>query len=455
MNGSRRISRRTVLRGVGAAIGLPLLEVMWPAVARAATGSTGTPPLRMAFLYVPNGMHMPDWTPKTIGTDFEITPTLQPLANYRSHMTVLSGLTLNGARALGDGGGDHARSAAAFLTGAHPKKTDGADIRNGVSVDQVAAGKIGMQTRLPSLELGLERGAKAGNCDSGYSCAYTSNLSWRSPESPVAKEVDPAAVFDRLFGDALADASLQQRSKRDRYKTSVLDLVRDDAQVLQGKLGNSDRQKLEEYLYAVRDIERRIENASRLRNADAGLPDYPRPAGVPPEYEQHARLMFDLMTLAIQTDATRVLTFMFTNEGSNRSYPQIGVSDGHHDMSHHGNDREKQAKISKINHHHVSMFAYLIEKLATTPEGEGTLLDNCMVLYGSGIGDGNAHNHDHLPLVLLGRGGGTLASGRHLSYADETPLTNLYLSMLQRVGAPVPSFGDSTGPLPDLGEMAT
>ncbi len=289
-----------------------------------------------------------------------------------------------------------------------------------------------MQTRLPSLELGLERGAKAGNCDSGYSCAYTSNLSWRSPESPVAKEVDPAAVFDRLFGDALADTSLQQRSRRDRYKTSLLDLVREDAQDLQGKLGNSDRQKLEEYLYAVRDIERRLENASRLRNADAGLPDYPRPAGVPPEYEQHARLMFDLMALAIQTDATRVLTFMFTNEGSNRSYPQIGVSDGHHDLSHHGNDREKQAKISKINHHHVSMFAYLIEKLANTPEGDGTLLDNCMVLYGSGIGDGNAHNHDHLPLVLLGRGGGTLASGRHLSYADETPLTNLYLSMLQR-----------------------
>ena len=295
-----------------------------------------------------------------------------------------------------------------------------------------------MQTRLPSLELGLERGAKAGNCDSGYSCAYTSNLSWRSPESPVAKEVDPAAAFDRLFGDALADASLQQRSRRDRYKTSLLDLVREDAQDLQGKLGNSDRQKLEEYLYAVRDIERRLENASRLRNADAGLPDYPRPAGVPPEYEQHARLMFDLMTLAIQTDATRVLTFMFNNEGSNRSYPQIGVSDGHHDLSHHGNDREKQAKISKINHHHVSMFAYLIEKLANTPEADGTLLDNCMVLYGSGIGDGNAHNHDHLPLVLLGRGGGTLASGRHLSYADETPLTNLYLSMLQRVALRFP-----------------
>ncbi|MHB8866849.1 MAG: DUF1552 domain-containing protein [Pirellulaceae bacterium] len=453
MSRNRGISRRAVLRGVGAAIGLPLLEALWPATARAARLSADKPPVRMAFFYVPNGMHMPHWTPKTIGNDFEITPTLQPLAPYRSHMTLLSGLTLNGARALGDGGGDHARSAAAFLTGAHPKKTDGADICNGVSVDQMAASKIGRQTRLPSLELGLERGAKAGNCDSGYSCAYTSNLSWRSPESPVAKEVDPTAVFDRLFGDAMADASLQQRTKRDHYKTSVLDLVLEDAQDLQRKLSGTDRHKLEEYLYAVRDIERRLENSGKLRNAEAGVPDYPRPSGVPQEYEQHARLMFDLMTLAIQTDSTRILTFMFTNEGSNRSYPQIGISDGHHELSHHGNDQAKQTKISQINLHHMSMFAYFIDKLATTSEGNGTLLDNCMVLYGSGIGDGNAHNHDDLPLVLMGRGGGTITSRRHLAYADETPLTNLYLAMLERVGAPAASLGDSTGPLPDLGEM--
>jgi hypothetical protein len=371
---------------------------------------------------------------------------LAPLAPYQSYVTVLSGLTLNGARALGDGGGDHARSAAAFLTGAHPKKTDGADIRNDISVDQLAARELGGQTRLPSLELGLERSAQAGNCDSGYSCAYSSNLSWRSPTSPVAKEMDPAAVFDRLFG-----AAPQGDARRRR---SVLDLVREDAHDLQRKLGNADRQKLEEYLHAVRDIERRMYYTAQLANGDADRPDVTRPEGVPAEYEQHARLMFDLMTLALQTDATRVLTFMFTNEGSNRSYPQIGVGDGHHDLSHHGNDAEKQRKISAINQHHMSLAAYIVQKLATTPDGEASLLDHVMLVYGSGIGDGNRHNHDNLPIVLVGRGGGTIRAGRHLSYPRDTPLTNLYVSMLQRLGAAVSSFGDSTGPLEDLGPSA-
>ena len=434
MSKSTPISRRTVLRGLGATISLPLLEAMLPSTSRAADGSTAKPPVRMAFLYVPNGMHMPAWTPEKAGTEFDVPATLEPLAKFRSQMTVLSGLTLNGARALGDGGGDHARSVAAFLTGAHPKKTNGADIHNGVSVDQVAADKIGMQTKLPSLELGLERSAKAGNCDSGYSCVYTSNMCWRSPTSPVAKEVDPAAVFDRLFGNATQDQSLQERSKQDRYKTSVLDLVMEDAKALQASLGGTDRQKLDEYLYAVRDIERRVESAGELRNAEAGVPDYPRPAGVPREFDQHARLMFDLMTLALQTDSTRILTFMFTNAGSNRNYPQIGVTEGHHNLSHHGNDRKKQEKIAKINLYHVELFAYLVEKLATTAEGEGTLLDNCMVMYGSGIGDGNRHNHDKLPIVLLGRGGGTIQSGRHLEYPHNTPLTNLYRSLLERIG---------------------
>jgi hypothetical protein len=451
MNKQIQISRRTLLRGVGAAVGLPLLEAMWPATGRAFGHNTLKPPVRMAFLYVANGVHMPHWTPEKTGTDFTVPTTLEPLAPYRSHMTVLSGLTLNGARALGDGGGDHARSAAAFLTGAHPKKTDGADIHNGVSVDQVAASRIGMQTRLPSLELGLDRSAKAGNCDSGYSCAYTSTVSWRSPTSPVAKEIDPAAVFDRLFGDARTDTALPQRAKQDRYRTSVLDLVSEDAQDLQRKLGGPDRQKLEEYLHAVREIERRIEQADAPGKTLTGAPDYPRPAGVPEDYDHHARLIFDLMTLAIQTDSTRVLTFMFMNEGSNRNYPQIGVSEGHHDLSHHGNDPEKQAKISQINRYHASLVAYLIEHLATTPEAEGTLLDHCMLVYGSGISDGNRHNHDDLPIVLLGGGGGTISAGRHLVYPKETPLTNLYVSMLERMGAPVPAHGDSTGPLSDLG----
>ena len=453
MSRTTRISRRTVLRGLGIAVGLPWLEAMVPL--RASEGEpTRKPPVRMAFLYVPNGMHMPNWTPEATGPLADLPATLQPLADFRSSLTVLSGLTLNGARALGDGGGDHARSAAAFLTGAHPRKTDGADIHNGVSVDQVAASKIGTFTKLPSLELGLERSGKAGNCDSGYSCAYTSNLSWRSPESRVAKEIDPAAVFDRLFGDATASQSDVQRARQTRYRTSILDLALEDAQDLQRRLGGADRHKLDEYLYAVRDIERRLASTIAEAAAASNGPNYPRPDGVPDKWEQHADLMFDLMTLALRTDATRVLTFMFTNEGSNRSYPQIGVSEGHHDLSHHGNDKEKQAKISQINHHHMTMAASFIRKLANTAEGDGTLLDNCMVVYGSGIGDGNAHNHDNLPIVLLGRGGGTIAAGQHRRYPKETPLTNLYLSMLERVSAATPSLGDSTGPLNDLASEA-
>jgi hypothetical protein len=427
---------------------LPLLEAMVPSRLRAAPNDR--PPVRMAFLYVPNGMHMPDWTPQGTGSEFELGPILQPLTAYKSEMTVLSGLTLNGARALGDGGGDHARSVAAFLTGAHPKKTDGADIQNGVSVDQVAASKIGAQTKLPSLELGLERSAPAGRCDSGYSCVYTSNMSWRSPTSPVAKEVDPAAVFDRLFGDATRDQSLANRSKRDRYQVSLLDFVMEDASRLRRRLGHTDQQKLDEYLYAVREIERRVQNSRKLRNAEAGVPDYPRPAGVPREFAEHTRLMFDLMALALQTNSTRVLTFMYTNAGSNRSYKQIGVSEGHHSLSHHGKNPQKQEQISKINQYHASLFAYFIEKLATTPEADGTLLDNCMVMYGSGIGDGNRHNHDNLPIVLLGKAGGSIKTGRHLEYPFNTPLTNLYVSMLERMDVHVDSFGDSTGRLEDL-----
>ncbi len=449
MSSKNQISRRTALRGLGAAVSLPLLEAMLP-TGRAAQQQPGKPPVRMAFLYVPNGMHMPAWTPEKTGADFKLPATLEPLAAYRSEMTVLSGLTLNGARALGDGGGDHARSVAAFLTGAHPKKTDGADIHNGVSVDQVAASKIGMQTKLPSLELGIERSAKAGRCDSGYSCVYTSNMCWRSPTSPVAKEVDPAAVFDRLFGDAMKNQSVQERSKQDHYKTSVLDLVIEDAKRLQKQLGGNDRKKLDEYLYAVRDIERRIVNAGKRRNAEAGMPDYERPAGVPRELEQHTQLMFDLMTLALQTDSTRVVTFMFTNAGSNRSYPNIGVREGHHSLSHHGGNPKKLEKIAKINRYHAQLFSYLIEKLATTKDGNGMLLDNCMVMYGSGIGDGNRHNHDNLPIVLLGRGAGSINAGRHIEYPHSTPLTNLYRSMLQRIGAPVDQLGDSTGLLENL-----
>jgi len=446
-----RISRRTVLRGFGTALALPLFEAMRPRVARAVAGeAAGSAPVRMAFLFVPNGMNMRLWTPKDEGSDFEITKTLEPIADFKPKMTLLSGLTLNGGRALGDGPGDHARCVGSFLTGAHPKKTNGADIKNGISVDQVAADKIGKLTRLPSLELGLEGSAKAGNCDSGYSCVYTSNMSWRSETSPMAKEVNPAAVFDRLFGAGDASEQTASRARRDRYHNSILDFVLEDAGDLRRKLGTGDQRKLDEYLFAVRDIERRMDQADKLTGREDGVPDFPRPAGVPRAFDEHLKQMFDVMTLAFLTDSTRIITFMYTNAGSNRNYKDIGVAEGHHDLSHHGNDKEKLEKIATINHYHTQQLAYLLKRLDSVPEGEGTLLDNCMLMYGSGLGDGNRHNHDNLPIALFGSGGGTIATGRHIKYKRDTPLTNLYVSMLDRVGASVETFSDSTGPLDKL-----
>lgn len=445
-----RISRRTVLRGMGTCLALPWLEAMLPVRSVLGGEAPVKPPVRMAFLYVPNGMHMPDWTPDQEGDGFELKPIMQPLAGMRDYLTVLSGLTLDGARPHGDGGGDHARSVAAFLTGAHPRKTDGANIKNGVSVDQVAASKIGGKTRFPSLELGCEPSATAGNCDSGYSCAYTSNISWRDESTPVAKEVNPKAVFDRLFGSG--DVSEEGRAKdlRRAKQKSVLDFVLSDAKSLQGKLGSADRKKLDEYLYSVREVERRVIHGDKLPVREEGVPDYPRPVGVPTDYVEHLRTMFDLMLLAMQTDSTRVISFMYTNDSSNRSYPVIDVREGHHDLSHHGRNQEKQAKISKINKHHVEQLAYFLEKLKATPDGEGNLLDNSMIVYGSGIADGDAHNHNDLPIALFGRGGGSVKPGRHIRYPKETPLTNLYLSMLERMGAPTEKLGDSTGPLQGL-----
>lgn len=447
---TRRLSRRTMLRGLGTVLALPALEAMLPVRSVFGGEPAPKPPVRMAFLYVPNGMHMEDWTPDREGADFEFKPIMQPLTSLREYTTVLSGLTLDGARPHGDGGGDHARSVAAFLTGAHPRKTDGANIRNGVSVDQVAAQKIGDRTRFPSLELGCEASATAGNCDSGYSCAYTSNMSWRDESTPVAKEVNPRAVFDRLFGSGDASEEGKAKDIRRRKQKSVLDFVLDDAKSLQHSLGAADKKKLDEYFYSVREVERRVVYGDKLPVAEEGVPDYPRPIGVPTDYVEHLRQMFDLMVLALQTDSTRILSFMYTNDSSNRSYPVIDVRDGHHDLSHHGRNREKQAKISKINRHHVEQLAYFLEKLKGTPDGEGNLLDNSMIVYGSGIADGDAHNHNNLPIALFGRGGGSVNPGRHLRYPNETPLTNLYLAMLERIGAPTEKLGDSTGPLEGL-----
>jgi hypothetical protein len=439
------LSRRTVLRGLGTALALPWLEAMGPLTSWAAGPTPArAAPNRMAFLYVPNGANMADWTPKAEGASFDLPAILEPLKPVKDNLLVLTGLTADKARSHGDGGGDHARAMASFLTGCQPRKTDGADIRAGISADQVAAARIGDQTRLASLEIGGEQGAMAGNCDTGYSCVYSSTVSWRSATQPLPKEVNPKLVFERLFG-AGPDA---ERARRDQQRTSILDFVREDSGDLQNKLGAGDRRKLDEYFSAVRDIEQRIERAARLPEVKA--PDYARPASVPAKYEEHLRVLCDLLVLAFQADLTRVCTFVLANEGSNRAYPFIGVPDGHHYLSHHRGDVKKKAKIRDINHFHVSQLAYLLTKLKAVPEGDGTLLDHCMVVYGSGVSDGDRHNHDDLPVLLAGGGCGTLKPGRHVRYGGETPLNNLWLSLLDRIQINLPSLGDSTGKLPGL-----
>ncbi|MCO6457538.1 MAG: DUF1552 domain-containing protein [Pirellulaceae bacterium] len=439
------ISRRTMLQGLGVAISLPWLEAMGTRVAWAEAGGGQTAaPNRLAFLYVPNGKNMADWTPPSEGSDFELTPILQPLAPVKDQVQVLTGLTADKARPHGDGGGDHARALAAFLTGTQARKTDGTDIRNGISVDQVAAARLADRTRLPSLEIGCEQGAMAGNCDSGYSCVYSSTMSWRSATQPLPKEVNPKTVFERLFA-TVPDA---QRQQRDQRRLSILDFVREDSKDLAQQLGINDRRKLDEYFTAIRDIEQRIERAAKLPPVQT--PEYAQPQGIPAAYEEHIRLMCDLLALSFQADVTRVCTFVLANEGSNKPYPFINVAEGHHDLSHHGNDEAKKAKIREINIFHVKQLAYLLEKLRNTPEGDGTLLDHCMIAYGSGNSDGNRHNHDDLPILLAGGGCGTLKPGRHVRYPNETPLANLWLAMLDRVDIEMHQLGDSTGALPGL-----
>jgi hypothetical protein len=437
------VSRRTVLKGIGALVSLPWLEAMGLDSCNAASGFAA--PNRMAFLYVPNGKNMADWTPKTEGTDYELPAILEPLAPVKSEILVLTGLTADKARPHGDGGGDHARALAAFLTGCQARKTDGTDIRAGVSVDQVAASRLIHQTRLASLEIGCEQGAMAGNCDSGYSCVYSSTMAWRSATQPLPKEVNPKLVFERLFGNG-PDAL---RAQRDLKQKSILDFVREDAGDLRNKLGANDQRKLDEYFSAVRDIEQRIANAQKL--PPVKVPDVAKPTAIPPSYEEHLRLMADLLVLAFQADVTRVCTFVLANEGSNRPYPFIGVPEGHHDLSHHENNPKKKEKIRDINKFHVRQFAYLLTRLQSIKEGDGTLLDHCMIAYGSANSDGNRHNHDDLPILLAGKGCGTIKPGRHIVYPKETPLNNLWLSMLDRMSIKTAKLGDSTGHLPGLG----
>lgn len=450
MKNTPRIPRRTVLKGLGTAIALPCLEIMEPDVRGAENASSKeTIPNRMAFYYVPNGVNMEDWTPARPGTLGTLPPLMEPLAPFKQNLLVLTGLMQDKARANGDGAGDHARAMAAFLTGRQPRKTSGADIRAGISVDQVAAQRLGKFTRFGSLELGVEQGAQAGSCDSGYSCAYSSNLSWRGESTPNAKEVNPRLVFDRLFGNGDPKATAESLSKRERYRKSILDFALADAKQLRGKLGGADVRKLDEYLSSIRELEQQFAQVEVLDKPEF-RPDYTRPAGVPKDYGQHLRMMADMMVLAFQADLTRVATFAFANEGSNRSYSFMGVPEGHHDLSHHEHKPEKREKIAKINRFHMDQFAYLLGKLRSIKEGSGTLLDHCMLLYGSGIADGNAHAHHDLPILMAGRGCGTLKTGRHIVYKRETPLNNLFLAMLERMGVPVPTLGDSTGKLGQL-----
>jgi hypothetical protein len=423
---------------------------MGPVVSKAASaaGVAPTSPTRMAFFYVPNGVHMPDWTPTGVGSNFELPEILQPLAAFKDDLLVLTGLTQDGAFAHGDGGGDHARSLASFLTGTHPLKTAGFGIKAGVSVDQVAAERVGKATRFPSLELGIDRGAQAGNCDSGYSCAYSSNISWRSESTPMAKEINPQLVFERLFAGQLSNESAEAKAKREKYRKSVLDFVAEDAKQLRGKLGQTDRQKVDEYLSSVRELELRFSRVEK--GMTLNLKGVKVPTGIPKDNREHIRLMFDVLALAFQTDSTRISTFVYANEGSTKSYKFIGIPEGHHDLSHHGKDPDKQAKIKKINIYHLEQFAYFLEKLRSIKEGDGNVLDHSMIVYGSGISDGDRHNHDDLPILVAGKGSGTIKGGRHVVYSKNTPLNNLYLSMLERVGAPTPSLGDSKGALPNL-----
>lgn len=441
---SKVISRRTVLRGLGAAVSLPLLEGMLPlgALAQSAIKPKAN---RMAFLFVPNGMNMEFWTPTTEGANFALPSTLEPLAGLRGKFSVLSGLAQHNAFDLGDGPGDHARSTACFLTGVHPKKTSGADIHNGISVDQLAAQKVGDNTTFASLELGCERGALAGDCDSGYSCAYSSSISWRSATTPVAKEINPRLVFERLFGtNAGTDA---ESFMRRQYKKSILDFVLEDAAALKSRLGLHDQRKVDEYLAGIREIEQRM---AKLEKSDPASAAGPKPDGIPRDFGEHVKLMGDMMVLAFQADLTRISTFMLANDGSNRSYSQIGVPEGHHDVSHHGRDPIKLAKKQKIDRYHLELLAYILGRMESVKELDGSLLDNSMVVFGAGISDGDRHNHDNLPILIAGGGGGKLKVGGHTRFAPNTPLNNLYLSLLDRMGVHAETLGDSTGTLREL-----
>ena len=444
----KHLPRRTFLRGMGVTLALPLLDSMVPAFG-GATARAAETVRRLGVVYIPNGMFMPNWTPAVENGPLELAATLQPLAAHKDRLLMISGLcSEEGIARPGEGAGDHARAAGAFLTGVHPKKTEGADIRAGVSMDQFAARVMGQETQLASLELSLESAvARAGSCDPGYSCAYANTLSWSSETTPLPMESDPRAVFERLFGtrgttDPAAWLAARQKDR------SLLDMVAAKATKLSGELGARDRVKLNEYLEAVRDVERRIQIAERQGATE--LPAMDQPVGVPERFEDHAKLMFDLQVLAYQADLTRVITFMMGHETSVRAYPEIGVPDAHHALSHHGGDKMLIERLKKVDSHLTTMFAHYVDRLASTPDGDGTLLDSVMIMFGSGMSDGNRHDHHDLPTLLVGGGGGQLSGGRHIRVEKDTPNTNLFVSILEKLGVPTESMGDSTGTLKAL-----
>ena len=438
----KHLSRRTFLHGVGATIALPYLDAMTPAFASAAK-----PVTRAAFVYTANGIIMKDWTPTETGNNFDLSKTLSPLRNFQDQTVVISGLDHKNGEALGDGPGDHARAGASWLTGAHPKKTRGADIRNGQSIDQAIAQQIGQTTPLPSLEIGLQDVSMVGGCDSGYSCAYSNTISWSSPTTPLPYETNPRRVFERLFGDG-ETTDPKARAMQLKQNRSLLDFVLQDTQRLAPKLGASDRSKLSDYLDSVREVERRIQNVEQRVAAE--LPALDRPEGIPPSFEDHLKIMSDLIAIAFQADITRVVTFMFSREGGNRAYPSIGVPDAHHGLSHHQNDPVRMARLQSIDQYHVEMFSYLLGKLRDSADDTGSILENSVVLYGSSLSDSNAHLHNNLPTVIVGGASGKLKGGRHLRVPDGTPMTNMLLSIADGLDVPLEKFGDSSGHLSDI-----
>lgn len=447
----KHLHRRTFLRGAGAAIALPFLDAMKPALANPARTAASKAPVRLAFTYIPNGVTMRDWKLGSTGAGFEFSKILKPLEPFRENLFVLSGLDHRNADPLGDGGGDHARAGACFLTGVHPRKTSGADIQAGISVDQIAARKFESVTRIPSLELGCEDSRTVGNCDSGYSCAYTNSISWRGPKTPMPPETNPRIAFERLFGDEDFSASPEVRARRAAQRKSILDVVNGRAKALAADVGAADRRKLDEYLTGIRELERRIEMAEK--DERKFKPNMEKPAGIPVAFADYVKVMFDLQVLAFQADLTRVSTLIFGREASVRTYPEVGVNDPHHPLSHHRNIPENLDKLTKINVFHAGLFAYFLDRLKNTPEGDSNLLDRSMLVYGSAICDGNSHSHDNLPIVLAGAGAGKLRPGRHIAYPKGTPMTNLYLTLLEHLDVPTEKLGDSNGKLEHLTQL--